>query len=157
MKVAVNTLVVIILGIVMVTSGFYFLYTITTNAESSVERVSQSEREQVLNAFPANQELYLGDETVRPENGAATIVFGVYNRYDSNLSLSYTVTCESCSSPALQVATIPTTLASGDRRVLQAQISNESEWSSGQHVLSLNVSNQSGSPVLGKETFRVIG
>jgi hypothetical protein len=154
MRIAVNTLVVIVLGLVMFSSGMYFLYTIMTNAEDTVQRVSASEREQVLDSFPANQELYVADETLDVDDGAAHLVFGVYNRYDTNLSLTYNITCESCSSQSFDVAALPTSVQSGERRVLQAQISNES-WTGDQHVFSLNVTNASGSPALGTTTFRV--
>lgn len=154
---AVNTLVVIVLGLVMFSTGMYFLSTIMTNAEESINQVSEQRREEVLRSFPPGDELYIPSGTIEPEDGTASLIFGVYNRYGSNISVKATIQCVTCSDPdSMSFNYLETSIDQGDRRVLRGSVTNET-WSDGQHVFELNVSNGTAGPVLGVKTFRVNG
>lgn len=158
MKVAVNTLVVIILGITMFGAGMYFLSTIVTSAQSSIDDISQSRKDELLQNFPSNQEVYIANQNIEPQDGTAQLAFGVYNRYQSSMNVTASVTCESCGiGPSPSVSTIDQSVNPGQRKILQALITNET-WGDGQHVFTLSVENASdGGQVIGDKTFYVNG
>lgn len=151
MRMGVNVLVVIILGLTMFGAASYFLGSIVTNAQSSVDRLSAEQRQAMLDSFPRDQELYLPETSFQEEGGSVSIPYGVYNRYEGEITTEMEIDCGGCGATA---SSLQANVSPGDRRILEAVVTNES-WSSGQHVFTLAVSNASGNPSLGTKTFYV--
>lgn len=154
MRLAANTLVVIILGIVLVGAGIYFLQEVISAGEQAQESLSDDERDLILQNMPSDREVYLYEDSRDIVDSTVTVPVGLYNRFQTNITPTFTVTCVSCGGSTMSFTTAgENVVPPGERRVILGILSNES-WGPQQYVMSLNVSNETG-PHLGSTTFRV--
>lgn len=153
MQIAVNNLVVIILGLSMFISGGYFLSTIVEGSQDAVASLSPSAEERYLESFPSNQEVYVPTRTVEVEEDSAVIPYGVYNRGDTEATYEATLTLlpEGTDQSAYSVASRPATLRGGERQILSVVVTSDS-WDQRQTQFLLEVKNE-GSVVDGQVVY----
>jgi hypothetical protein len=149
MQLAVNTVVVIVLGMVMVSTGIYFLQQITS-VEEEINDISPGKKETILNNRPRGDEVYIHDSSITLQDNAVPVALAVTNRRGNNLSPSFEVNCISCGGTTIEFAYNERKIRPGNTVVMQGLISNKT-WSPGQHTLVFNVTNQTGGSI-GAET-----
>lgn len=152
MKIAVNTFVVIIIGLVMFAAGARLLTTIV--GETRDIDIGPKECERILSSFPADEEFYIHEENIQAEESNVPIKLAVYNRFDENKTLDIDVTCASCGSGTdVDFVALDQTLEPGERRCVPSSVRNET-WAGGQHVMVMNITTTTGDS-LGTKTFYI--
>jgi hypothetical protein len=145
MRLAVNTVVVIILGLVMVSTGIYFLQSIL-GLQENVQDVGPGERETILNNMPRGDKVYVHTNPASPENSVVRMPVAIRNTASSNITPSFTTRCISCGGTSMDFTTTDRTVRPGETAVVLGLLSNDT-WAAGQHTMLLNVSNQSGGKI----------
>jgi hypothetical protein len=145
MRLAVNTVVVIILGLVMVSTGIYFLQSIV-GLQETVDAIGPRRRATILKNIPRGDTVYVHSNPASPENSVVRMPVAVRNTAATNVSPSFSVECTSCGGTSMDFTTTNRTIRPGDTGVLLGLLANDT-WSPGQHTMLLNVTNQTGGSI----------